>query len=59
MTMKNYTLNRSLLWMALLALVSASGIVLWAGDKNTERDPLVLKSDRKPLDRDETLRVSY
>ncbi len=59
MKMKNNVLNRSLVWMALLALLSASGIALWAGDKNKERDPLVLRADSTPLDRDETLRVSH
>lgn len=59
MTMKKSALNRSLLWMALLAVISASGIVLWAGDKNSSRDPLVLKTDSQPIDRDESLRVSH
>jgi len=44
MNMKKNALNRSLVWMVLLALVSASGIALWARDKAKERDPLALRN---------------
>lgn len=57
--MKKNSLNRSIVWLIVMALVSASGIALWAGDKTKERDPLVLKTDSRPIDRDDSLRVSH
>jgi serine protease Do len=57
--MKNPVSKRGLWWAALLALVSASGLALWAGEKTKDRDPLVLKSDDTPINRDGTLKVSY
>ena len=57
--MKNPVSKRGLWWAALLALVSTSGLALWAGEKAKDRDPLVLKSDDTPINRDSALKVSY
>lgn len=52
-------MRRSLLWVASLALVGASSLALWAGEKGNDREPLVLHTDSEPIDRDQALRVSY
>jgi serine protease Do len=57
--MKTPAYKRGLLWAALLALVAASGLALWAGDKSEARSPMTLRTDSKPIDRDDALRVSY
>ncbi|MCF7686940.1 MAG: DegQ family serine endoprotease [Cephaloticoccus sp.] len=57
--MKNPVFKRGLIWLALMVLVGASGIAVWASDKAKERAPLELKTDRQPIDRDKALRVSY
>ena len=59
MNMKNPVFKRGLIGLALMALVGASGIAVWAGDKAKERAPLELKTDSKFVDRDSNLRVSY
>jgi len=59
MKIKNPLFKRGLIWAALLTLLSATYLSVWAGENTKERDPLVLKTDSTPLDRDETLRVSY
>lgn len=63
MNMKSPVYNRGLLWVALLALASATGLSLWAGDKAEDkaalRPPMKLQVDNKPIDRDAPQKVSY
>lgn len=49
------------MWGVVFALVSASGVAVWAGDKTKDKDrpPLTLQTDNKVIDRDSSLKVSY
>ncbi len=59
MNTNNPVFKRGLFWMAIMTLVGVSSIALWARDKSKEHPPLTLQTDRQPIDRDSTLRVSY
>lgn len=57
--MKKPLSERRLLWAALLTLLSATCLSVWAGENAKERAPLTLEIDSQPINRDDALRVSY